>query len=137
MHRRALLLLIPMAPVCFAAGGTSPLRGKLTQQPGKPPAIETEGHQLVLLTGDKPTEAILKDKRLAGMEFEVMGHFSSQAEYAVDPIEKRALLVHKDNKIYRVTYYCDVCSIRTYFPGPCMCCQEETRLDLIDPNRDI
>jgi hypothetical protein len=27
-----------------------------------------------------------------------------------------------------------VCNIRAYTPGPCVCCQRETTLDLIDPD---
>jgi hypothetical protein len=33
-----------------------------------------------------------------------------------------------------VTYWCEVCAIRTYTPGECMCCQENTELDLRDPD---
>jgi hypothetical protein len=35
-----------------------------------------------------------------------------------------------------VTYYCDVCSIRYYQPGRCVCCQQETRVDLHDESTD-
>jgi hypothetical protein len=34
-----------------------------------------------------------------------------------------------------ITYWCDVCSIRTYTPGKCWCCQQETTLDLRDPDQ--
>jgi hypothetical protein len=34
-----------------------------------------------------------------------------------------------------ITYWCDVCSIRAYTPGPCVCCQQETTLDLRDPDK--
>ena len=40
------------------------------------------------------------------------------------------MLVHRDGKKYTISYWCPVCSIRTYTPGKCMCCQEETHLDL-------
>ena len=29
-----------------------------------------------------------------------------------------------------VSYWCEVCSIRTFTPGVCMCCQDETAVDL-------
>jgi hypothetical protein len=136
MALRALFLTLAVAAASLAADTTPNARGKLIQQPGKPPAIETPGKQLVYLNGDAPTLSILKDKRLAGVDLEAKGHFTSPNQFEIDSIENRALLVHKGDKLYRVTYYCDVCSIRTYSPGPCPCCQEETRLDLIDPSQD-
>jgi hypothetical protein len=28
-------------------------------------------------------------------------------------------------KVYELYYYCDICSIETSFPGPCLCCRED------------
>ncbi len=136
MVTRAVFLKMTVAAVAAFAGGPSPnLRGKLIQRAGEAPVLETEDHKLVALKGDEPTQAILKDPRLAGLDFEIKGKFAAGV-FEIEPIENRALLVHKGDKLFRVTYYCDVCSIRTYSPGPCPCCQEETRLDLIDPSQD-
>ncbi len=88
---------------------------------------------MVRVTGDEPTDKILHDTRLSGRIFEAKGHMSGPDSFAIDPIETRPMVVVEGAKRFRVTYYCDVCSIRTYSPGPCMCCQAETRLDLIDP----
>jgi hypothetical protein len=135
MAIRALLLTFFMAAVSLAGADSSP-RGKLIQQAGQPSALETANHQVITLTGDAATQKVLHDARLAGLDFEAKGHFTSPTSFEVDPIENRALLVHKGDHVYRVTYYCDTCSIRTYEPGPCLCCQEETHLDLIDPKQD-
>jgi hypothetical protein len=121
------------ALACFAEGPKpDSLRGKLNQQPGKP-AIETAGHKFVFLDGDEATRGVLEDKRLAGADLEVAGHFTAADHFQVDPIHTRALRVHKDGKAKLVTYWCDTCSIRTWTPGKCWCCQEETALDLRDP----
>jgi hypothetical protein len=34
----------------------------------------------------------------------------------------------RDGKIYELYYYCDICSIETSFPGPCLCCREDVVL---------
>jgi hypothetical protein len=34
-----------------------------------------------------------------------------------------------------VTYWCAVCAIRTFTPGICWCCREETELDLLEPDK--
>jgi hypothetical protein len=46
----------------------------------------------------------------------------------------RAVLVRQGGRLKYVTYWCEVCSIRSYAPGPCWCCQRETTLDLRDPD---
>ena len=130
------LVFCVCALACLATDAESVLHGKLVQAPGKTPAIETADHRLITVTGDEPTRGVLKDKRIANMELEVKGVFTSANEFRINPIEKRSMIALKDGKRYRITYYCDTCSIRTYTPGPCMCCQEETRLDLIDPSQN-
>ena len=109
--------------------GSEVLRGKLTQGP----AMETADRGVVALDGDAPTRAVLSDKRLHGFDVEAKGHFTAPGRFAVDPIHMRAVLVRLGGRLKYVTYWCDVCSIRSYAPGPCWCCQRETTLDLRDP----
>lgn len=75
---------------------------------------------------------VLNDKRLAGSDLEAIGHFESPEHFEVDPIHLKSMFVHKDGKRFQITYWCDVCYIRTYTPGPCWCCQKPTDLDLIE-----
>ena len=106
------------------------------QRAGAPPAIETPDHHVIFLDGDEPTKGVLNDKRLAGFDLEAKGHFISPDHFQVDPIHTQAMFVHKDGHVKVITYWCDVCSIRRYTPGPCWCCQKETLLDLRDPDQD-
>jgi len=127
---RLLLALTVLVPVF---GET--VRGTLRQPEGKPPAIETAAHKLIWLDGDEPTRGVLNDKRLAGFDLEAKGHFTAPDKFLVDPIHTNAMFVHKDGKLKVITYWCDLCSIRTYTPGLCWCCQQETTLDLRDPDQ--
>ena len=34
----------------------------------------------------------------------------------------------RDGRIYELYYFCDVCTIETSFPGPCLCCREDVVL---------
>lgn len=113
----------------FANGDSTVIQGVLRHAEGKPPALDT-GDRQILLDGDADTNGVLKDKRLAGAKLELKGHFLPSGVFLVDPIHTRALFVHKNGKRLFVTYWCDVCSIRTYTPGKCWCCQDETALDL-------
>ncbi len=73
---------------------------------------------------------VLKDKRLAGVDLEAIGHYTTPASFEVDPIHLKSMFVHKDNRKLLITYWCEVCYIRTYTPGVCWCCQKYTDLDL-------
>ena len=131
---RYCLILLAVALGCFAEGPKQEtIRGTLTRHLGKP-ALETASHAFLFLDGDESTQAVLNDKRLAGFDLEAKGHFTAPEHFLVDPIHTRALMVFKDGKAKLITYWCDTCSIRYYKPGICWCCQEETTLDLRDPN---
>jgi len=111
------------------------VRGRLRQPEGEPPVLETPDGRTIGLEGDEPTEGVLRDKRLGGVEVEFVGHFKEPGLFAIDPIHKRALFTYKNGKRLVITYYCDVCAIRFYTPGICWCCQEETRLDLLESDQ--
>lgn len=105
------------------------VRGRLEQ----PATLLLPDGRHIKLEGDEPTQGVLNDKRLAGCDFEAHGHFTAASQFAVDPIHLRAMFVYKEGRQRMVTYWCDVCYIRTYTPGVCWCCQKDTDLDLIDP----
>lgn len=129
---RWLLTMAPAAGLAMAAVETKPeaVRGKLEKAADGKPEIETADHRTVELHGDDPTMGVLKDERLAGKDFEALGHLGAGGIFEVDPINERAMFVHQGGKRLMITYWCDVCYIRTYTPGPCWCCQKYTDLDL-------
>ncbi len=135
------VLLIGMAvaltarPAPAAEPASAIIRGKLTQDPDKSPCLVTREGKRIALEGDEPTRGVLKDKRLAGVDLELKGHFTAPDSFAVDHIHTKSMYVYKDGKKLAITYWCDVCSIRTYSPGICWCCQQETALDLRDPDK--
>src|ERR1019366_1149455 len=43
---------------------------------------------------------------------------------------EHARIVLDGGKLKMIAYWCDVCYIRAYAPGPCVCCQKDTDLDL-------
>ena len=111
------------------------LRGKLHVRRGQPAVVETSDHKQVTLEGDETATKVLADPRLNGFEIEAHGRFQSPDHFLLHPSHTHSLLVRKDGKLKLVTYWCDVCSIRAYTPGPCVCCQQDTTLDLRDPDK--
>jgi hypothetical protein len=96
------------------------LNGDLLETPSGP----------IKLTGDEPTLGVIRDPRVIGLELEVIGEARGTGALEIGPIHKRALYAIKSGRRLFVTYWCDICSIRTYTPGQCWCCQEQTELDL-------
>jgi hypothetical protein len=134
-RRRALLAIIPglagstalLRAAAAESAGQTTIRGKLVTGPNP---VLSVGTRQVKLSGDEPTMGVLKDDRLNGVDFEAIGAAKSQDDLAIDKIHTRSMFVHKDGKRLMVTYWCDVCYIRTYTPGICWCCQKNTDLDL-------
>ncbi len=124
--RRDFLLVLLLAASVGAQNGKTSLRGKLVEGP----KLELAGGKLVPLGGDEATMGVLRDKRLAGADFEVIGQPGPAGVFVVDPIHTKAMFVHKGGKKHLITYWCEMCAIRTYTPGICWCCQQETALDL-------
>jgi hypothetical protein len=128
-------------PLSLAAADTAAkqqetLRGRLTRTPNDQPALETPQHETIALDGDESTLSVLNDERLRGMDLELIGHFTSPRRFLVDPFHTRAMFVHKDGKRLIITYWCNVCYLRTYTPGKCWCCQKYTDLDLRENDDD-
>jgi hypothetical protein len=133
MTRRVFAPLL-LAPAAMMLASSRSVRGKLRNKPGLPPLLELSDGQSVLLSGDEPTIGVLRDFRLKDADFEALGAHRGPATFEIDPIHTRSLFVHREGKRLMVTYWCDICYIRTYTPGECWCCQEYTALDLRDPD---
>ena len=127
-----LLCAIPLLGAENAKGEV--LKGKMIIGPAQEPAAETDQGR-VALSSDESNMKVLHDERINGFAMEARGHFTAPGRFQIDPQHTRALLVRdKDGKLKMITYWCDVCSIRTFMPGPCMCCQKYTDLDLRLPD---
>jgi hypothetical protein len=136
MTSRIWVAALAAAMAALAADpGPTVLTGTLTQREGKAAALTLPDQKLVELDGDPDTRGVLNDKRLSGAKLEVRGHYAASGKFQVDPIHTKAMHVHRNGKDLLITYWCDVCSIRTYTPGKCWCCQQETELDLREPDK--
>lgn len=93
------------------------------------PDCGTRGHVYSLKTGDGkmhpflPTEtsaAVWMDERYRGRDLQVAARAFPQTDF----IEVIKLQSWRGGKLYDLYYYCDVCAITAFKPGPCECCQE-------------
>ena len=121
-----LWLSLALAALALAANSLPAekvLRGRIRQEAGKPPVIQTADQKSYTVSGDDFTKAQMADPHLNGREIELEGRLTGAGA-----VEAERLFTIKDGKRFKVTYWCDICSIRTHMPGRCMCCQGETEL---------
>ena len=130
-----LFFAIALGALFIAAAGASDfvtIRGTLVSPSGSvtgpddPLAVSIAGGKKVTLTGDIFSQGQLRDQRLAGRTWEFEGNYLPGGEFEI-----QRLFTIKDGKRFKVTYWCEVCAIRTHEPGRCMCCQDETELQEI------
>jgi hypothetical protein len=133
VKRNRFLLVLAIASVGWGAQEPQSLRGRLAVGAEGRPVLQLANGDAVPLEGDGPTMAVLGDPRLHGRELEVIGRRLGGGRFEVGPIHLKSMWVLENGKRLLITYWCPVCSIRTYSPGKCQCCQEETQLDLKEP----
>ncbi len=120
------LLLTAAAALALGAGAADQnqvLRGRIRQHAGKPPVLQTADGRPYAVSGDEFTRGQMADPKLNGREIELEGRASGPGAF-----EAARIYTLRDGKRFRVTYWCDICAIRTHMPGRCMCCQAETEL---------
>lgn len=93
------------------------------QDPGRPLLFLTDEGQQLTLSGDEYSTSQLSDTRLKDRHWELRG--APKADGGFDVLR---LFTIKDGELFRVTYFCVICNIRSHNAGPCMCCQEETEI---------
>ena len=128
----AILLLTPAA--ASRAEGRATDTGRIQPPAGGPVSLKTKDGNLIALEGDIATLAVLRDARVIREQFEAAGEWKPPDTFLIDPIHKKALFIRRGGRLLVITYWCEVCAIRTYAPGRCQCCQDETALDPRDPS---
>jgi hypothetical protein len=108
--------------------------------PGKP--VDQHVDETVKLLGEdgKTYELVVEadnyhtlyDTKLADRLWELVGYPLEGGRFDV-----RQMFTIVDGVRHKVQYYCDVCHIVSYRPGPCMCCQKEVELQepVYDPKQ--
>ncbi len=82
----------------------------------------TDGKLYRFLPTDVLT-AMFTDERIRRMELQITGRLHDK-----DRLEIARVQALKDGVLSDVYYYCYVCAITAYAPGPCVCCGEDVKL---------
>ena len=86
--------------------------------------FKTKEGKFYTLLRTKTSEALFADERLHKKELILRGRTFPNSQ-VLDVIGMRSV---RDGVVCDLFYYCDICSIVTIVPGPCMCCRDPVEL---------
>lgn len=110
--------------VCLAEEMHRVHQADLPSQHQHIPGFRTEQGEYYTLLRTKLSEALFRDPRLKKRDLLLKGRVFDQTRI-LDVTLIRSL---KDGKLHDLYYWCDICTIKSVVPGPCMCCQEDVVL---------
>ena len=85
--------------------------------------MQASDGQLFRFPATDSATAMFEDSRVRAQQLQINAHL-----YPDNQLEIIKVHAVKAGKLYDIYYYCDVCSITAYAPGPCPCCRREMEL---------
>lgn len=138
----ALLLLPPFSPPVEPrqTGGATPgtlvvMRGRVVCLDGsgnraaEPFGCDKQAPRFALVDKDArlhafdPAEsstAVFTDDRVRARDLQVTARLNSNKQLELIKVQSV-----RDARLYDIYYFCEICNIRAYAPGPCPCCRNE------------
>ena len=83
-------------------------------------ALKTAAGKLHPILPTESAAALWLDERFRKLDLQIVGRSFAETEF----IEVFKFQNWRDGKLYEPEYYCIVCNISVYKPGPCECCQD-------------
>lgn len=83
-------------------------------------SLKTANGKIYPLLPTDSAAAVWMDERFRQRELQITARAFPNTDY-IEVIKLQSWLSRKLHDLY---YYCDVCAITTFKPGPCECCQE-------------
>jgi hypothetical protein len=133
----ALLICVSVSAAAFAEQDTAARPPDLTVLRGRVFCLETpkgcangadfifeasDGGRFEFLATD-PATAIFTDPRVRQRELQLVARLHNGRELEVIRVRS-----YREGKLHDIYYFCEVCNITTYAPGPCPCCRDELEL---------
>lgn len=90
----------------------------------KTPVLRVDGQEIRLISSDEYAPLILRDQRLVAHTLHLEGRWKEQGRV----FEVTHIHTVKEGKEFRIAYYCPICNIWAFKPGPCVCCLQPVEL---------
>jgi rubrerythrin len=68
----------------------------------------------------KPSTDVFTDARVRARELQVTARVDGKRQLELIKVQSI-----KEGNLYDIYYFCEICNIRAYTPGPCPCCRNE------------
>lgn len=81
--------------------------------------VSADGRRYKFLSTDSST-AMFTDPRVRQRELQITAKLLTD-----DRLEIVTVQSIRDGKLYDIYYFCELCNITAYAPGPCVCCRQE------------
>jgi len=86
-------------------------------------AIREAAGRLFPLTEGKSSNILVQERKLQTNKFQlILKQLGTDNTFEII----RSQLI-RGGKVYDFFYFCEICNITTYIPGPCMCCRAPTQ----------
>lgn len=67
-----------------------------------------------------PSTAVFTDERVRSRDLQITARLNSKNQLELIKVQSV-----QEGKLYDIYYFCEICNIRAYAPGPCPCCRNE------------
>ena len=104
--------------VCLDSRGRGDVVG-CTERAGNFGLVSADGKRYKFLATDSST-AMFTDPRVRQRELQIAAKLLPG-----DKLEIVTVQSIRGGKLYDIYYFCELCNIRAYAPGPCPCCRAE------------
>jgi hypothetical protein len=104
--------------VCLDSRGAGELVG-CTDAANNFGLMTADGKRYRFLSTDSST-AMFTDSRVRQRELQITARLLSG-----DRLEIVTVQSIREGKLYDIYYFCELCNVRAYAPGPCPCCRNE------------
>ncbi|HYV04474.1 MAG TPA: hypothetical protein VFB82_07815 [Blastocatellia bacterium] len=112
------LIVVRGRIVCLDSRGRGDVVG-CTEASGNFGLVRPDGRLYRFLSTDIST-AMFTDPRVRQRELQI-----TAKPLSGDKLEIVTVQSIRDGKLYDIYYFCELCNVRAYAPGPCPCCRAE------------
>lgn len=81
--------------------------------------MSADGKRYEFLSSDSST-AMFADSRVRQRELQITAKLLPDNKLEIVTVQSI-----RDGKLYDIYYFCELCNITAYAPGPCVCCRQE------------
>lgn len=101
-------------------GSSGPVELKYPCPEGSHMSFLTEGGKLYHFAAKDPRAAIFFDPRVREEKLQITAEADGEGALSLVSV-----LIVRNGQLVQPYYYCPICNITSYAPGPCWCCQRE------------